>query len=111
LNARGIAAGYLPASLYQIWLPFSHLGFHLERRASVRVIRDVLRMPLNPGERILISFANTAHYSPVCYLPQSMGIMLGRLLGATPLEMLYLGRESTCCSGLFWDIGRCDPRP
>ena len=99
VDARGVAAGNLPASLYQIWLPFSHIGFHPERRASVQDIRDALHVPLNPGRRIFITFANTAHYSPVCYLPQSFGIILGRVLGAPPLAMLYLGREFNL---LFW---------
>jgi uncharacterized membrane protein len=99
VDARGIAAGYLPASLYQIWLPFSHIGFHPERRASVRDIRDAMRVTLNPGERIFITFPNTAYYSPVCYLPQCLGIILGRVLGVPALGMLYLGREFNL---LFW---------
>ena len=56
-------------------------------------------MPLNPGERILITFPNTAHYFPVCYLPQCSGIILGRVLRVTPLAMIYLGREFNL---LFW---------
>jgi uncharacterized membrane protein len=101
VDARGIAAGYLPASLYKIWLPFSHLGFHPERRASVRDIRDVMRVPLNPRERIFITFPGTAHFSPMCYLPQCLGIILGRVVGAPPLAMLYLGREFNL---MFWTL-------
>jgi uncharacterized membrane protein len=99
VDARGIAAGYLPVSLYKIWLPFSHLGFHPERRASVSDIREALRVPLNSRERIFVTFPGTAHFSPVCYLPQCLGIILGRVLGAPPLAMLYLGREFNL---LFW---------
>ena len=101
VDARGIAAGYLPVSLYKIWLPFSHLGFHPERRASVSDIREALRVPLNSRERIFVTFPGTAHFSPVCYLPQCLGIILGRVLGAPPLAMLYLGREFNL---LFWTL-------
>jgi uncharacterized membrane protein len=91
-DVRGIGAGYLPKSLYDLWLRFSHIGFHPERKVSPGDIRQAMRVPLNPGELVFISFPNTAHYSPMCYLPQCVGIILGRALGATPLGIFYLAR-------------------
>jgi uncharacterized membrane protein len=60
-----------------------------------------MRVPLNPSDRIFIAFPNTAHYSPICYFPESLGILTGRLLSLHPLTMLYLGREFNL---LFWII-------
>jgi uncharacterized membrane protein len=93
-DGRGLRGAYLPASLYHIWLPFSGIGFHPSYKASVAVIRDTLKVPLEPQNRLFIAIANTAHYCPTCYLPQALGIILGRSLGATPLVMLYIGREA-----------------
>ena len=98
-DIRGIAGGFLPASLYDLWLPFSRIGFHPEIKVSVRQIANAMRIPLRPGERIFITFPNTAHYCPTCYLPQCLGILLGRVLRLPPLAMLYLGREANL---LFW---------
>jgi uncharacterized membrane protein len=94
LDARGVAMGEFPVSLYQVWLPFSHIGFNPSAKASLQVIRDALRIPLNPNQRMRITIPSTAYYSPVCYLPQCLGIGLGRALGVGPLAMLYLGREA-----------------
>jgi len=98
-DIRGIAGGYLPISLYELWLPFSKIGFHPEVKVSLRQIEDGMRIPLHPSDRIFITFPNTAHYCPTCYMPQSLGIALGRALHLPPLAMLYLGRESNL---LFW---------
>lgn len=91
---RGLHGGYLPASLYDIWLPFSTIGFHVSHKASLREIWRVMKIPLQPDRRMFIMFANTAHYCPTCYVPQAIGIGIGRLLHIPPLAMLYLGREA-----------------
>jgi uncharacterized membrane protein len=98
-DIRGFAGGYLPISLYNLWLPFSKIGFHPEVKVSLGQIEDAMRIPLRPSDRIFITFPNTAHYCPTCYVPQSLGIILGRALHLPPLAMLYLGREGNL---LFW---------
>jgi uncharacterized membrane protein len=98
-DIRGIPAEFLPASLYDLWLPFSKIGFHPEVKASLRQIKNAMHISLRPADRIFITFPNTAHYCPTCYLPQCFGIGLGRLLNLPPLAMLYLGREANL---LFW---------
>jgi uncharacterized membrane protein len=100
-DIRGIPGGFLPASLYNLWLPFSKIGFHPEVKASLRQIEDAMHIPLRPADRIFITFPNTAHYCPTCYLPQCLGIGLGRLLNLPPLAMLYLGREANL---LVWTL-------
>ena len=110
-DARGIPCDAFPIGLYQIWLPFSHIGFHPEAKTSLGRIREAFSIPLEPDKRMLIALPNTSHYSPVCYLPQSLGILLGRLVGAGPLALLYLGREGNM---LGWILAgylalRCAP--
>jgi uncharacterized membrane protein len=93
MDVRGFGGGYLPVSLYNVWLPFSHMGFHLQNKAPVDQIMPALRVPLESGKRVFITLPSAAHYSPVCYLPQCVGIIIGRVSGVGPLAMLYLARE------------------
>ena len=101
MDVRGFAGGYLPISLYQVWLPFSHMGFHLSEKAPVGELRSAFRIPLNPDQRVFITLPSTAHYSPACYLPQCVGIIAGRIFGAGPLAMLYLARECNLVARVF----------
>jgi Predicted membrane protein (DUF2142) len=39
-----------------------------------------------------VSFDNTANYSPIAYLPQTIGVAIARFLGGTVPEMFYMGR-------------------
>lgn len=49
------------------------------------------RHPLEPERRKFTEFS-TVHYSPLLYLPQTLGVAVGRLSGTSPLALLYLGR-------------------
>jgi uncharacterized membrane protein len=90
----GEAGGYLPTSLDAFWQRFKPMAMHPERNTSVRYILDSFSIPLQPEKRSLIAFGNTAHYCPSGYLPQCLGIGLGRAL-SLPLPMiLHLGREA-----------------
>lgn len=44
------------------------------------------------GDEEFIGFANTASYSFVCYLPQTIGIFIGKVLNLPMLGIAYLGR-------------------
>src|SRR5580704_14704365 len=66
MDVRGFSGAYLPISLYDVWLPFSKMGFHLAEKAPVSELRPAFRIPLNPDKRIFITLPSTAHYSPAC---------------------------------------------
>ena len=86
--------GILPSSLDAFWNRFQPLAMHPERNTSVRYILDSFKIPLQPEKKSLIPFGNTVHYIPTSYLPQCLGIALGRAL-AVPIPMiLYFGREA-----------------
>lgn len=44
------------------------------------------------GQKEVYDFSATALYSPVSYMPQAVGVGVGRLLGLSPVVMMYLGR-------------------
>lgn len=57
------------------------------------------RQPLAPRQLGFAEFL-TASYSPLLYLPQAVGIALGRVFGASPLALLYLGRLATAATAV-----------
>ena len=69
------------------------MAMHPEKDTSARFILDSLKIPLQSEKQSLIAFGNTAHYCPIGYLPQCLGIGLGRALSVPIPMILYLGRE------------------
>lgn len=57
-------------------------------------------IPLNPSRKQFVSFAGSAYYSPLPYLPQALGMAVGHLFGLGPLYLLYLGRLFNCLTAL-----------
>lgn len=47
---------------------------------------------LEPQRRVFIAFANTGRFAPVAYLPQAIGIGIGRALGMPPVGLMYMAR-------------------
>jgi uncharacterized membrane protein len=57
-------------------------------------------IPLNSSVRHFVAFPGSAYYSPLPYLPQALGIAVGRFFGLGPLGLLYLGRLFNCMTAL-----------
>lgn len=99
-----IAEGRLGAELHegrpQVAVPRSILRMparlgegiqmHLERRQEPWRLEREFRVVLRPDTREWRPLPSL--YSPIVYLPQALGIAVGRALGASPVELLYLGR-------------------
>lgn len=86
----GVVGGFLPT-------PLVKTAPVVEPIATVRtdphILRDKLSAAAAPaGSRSFTSFPNTAMYSPVPYLPQAVGILVGRLFGGNLWVQFYLGR-------------------
>lgn len=61
----------------------------LEKRDT---IVSLFRIPLEPSRRAFVYFPGTAIYSPLAYIPQAVGIAVGRLFNMSPIGLLYMGR-------------------
>ncbi len=94
-----IPGGDLPSSLAEFSDRF--IGSHrfLPTAENFRTHYEPLRLtlgardaPLDPGRREFVEFFGAASYSPLGYLPQAAGILVGRAFGAGPLVLLYLAR-------------------
>ena len=70
-------------------------GFTLES------LKDIPRIPLAPHDRTWTAFTGSALYSPLPYLPQALGILIGRVFNSTPLTLHYFAR---ICSLLTWAL-------
>ncbi len=55
-------------------------------------LTDGLKVPLNVNMKKQVRFDNTAIYSPTGYIPQALGIGVGKLVNASPVYLIYLGR-------------------
>jgi uncharacterized membrane protein len=58
-----------------------------------------LKHKVNFNDKEFVAFNNTALYSPVAYIPQSIGINIAKVAYPSPLAMVYLGRV---CNFLFF---------
>jgi len=100
---NGRAGGTLPASLPQLVKASVYTQDGIEYPVTPEPITKTLELksiPLNPSVRLFVAFPGSAFYSPLLYLPQALGIAVGRALGAGPLCMFYLGRLLNCLSAL-----------
>jgi uncharacterized membrane protein len=83
----------LPQSLYRIAEELTGvIPFHPQQKISAHKIIAYLSIPLNETVKTFIPFPTTALASPVVYIPQALGIAIGKALNLSPLIFLYLGR-------------------
>lgn len=89
----------LPASVLTVTELRGDLPFHPEKKIAPETILGAFRIPLEPDRRVPAWFPNTLQYPFVPYVPQALGIALGRLFGAPPLVLLYLARLGNLIAG------------
>jgi uncharacterized membrane protein len=70
----------------------ANIPFHEENKQSKKALLAELSRPFQAQPVEPIDITNLYVYSPVTYIPQAIGILIGRLLQLPPLLILYLGR-------------------
>lgn len=88
----GAGGRELPVSLWDA-KPDNFKNFDFEQMG------EKLKISLKPEEKEFIAFNTSALYSPVQYLPQASGILIGRLFHLPPVALVYCGRAGNL---LFW---------
>ena len=96
-EVRAEGVGYeLPASLpatVEVLLRSNELHAY---RPVFKVDSEALaaerQRPLDPDNTRFVSFPDASLIGATAYLPQALGLSVGRMVGASPVEMLYLGR-------------------
>src|SRR5262249_52737347 len=86
-----MAGGEIPWGLWDPMRAYSYLQGNPNEK--VRIDRKeylrLLHLKLDRQNKAFMSFPNTVAYSPLCYLPQSLGIALGNRLNASALWLMY----------------------
>jgi uncharacterized membrane protein len=86
------AGDRLPASIPNTTHTFKNFSSNSKTKVNKELLISALKTPLNGQERIFVSFPNTVINFPLCYFPQAIGIYAARLVGISPLKMMYAGR-------------------
>ncbi len=100
---NGVAGGTLPASLpllvkSSVYTPDGM--FYPAIAAPMTKTLKLAAIPLDSSKREFVAFPGSAFYSPLPYLPQVLGIAIGRVIGLGPLYLFYLGRLFNCLAAL-----------
>lgn len=109
----GIVGGRLPRSLMNVAELVADYPGVPSNTLRPYVLARAWRLPLEPEKTDIFHFPNTALYSPVVYLPATLGIILGRIIGAGPLLLFYLARFANAIAGAgclayaTWRAGPC----
>ena len=83
---------YLSANLDIIHEKYVPIIKHLERKTSFKELKQYLKINYDNKNLMFISFPNTALYSPVCYIPQIIGILCAKIFTNSIVAFLIFGR-------------------
>ncbi len=96
--------GFLPSSLgktVDITTMDQSIKFNPIVKYDIARTRQALAIKERPDKKIFYDFSSTTYYSPISYIPQAIGILIGRLLHLAPILLMYLGRLSNLAVWIF----------
>lgn len=86
-NNKGVTGDQIPRSIQKT---MDILSVEPGKKINEKDVDRAFKVPLRAGSTMWISFQGG--YPPVPYLPQGIGIIAGRIFGATPMTLAYLAR-------------------
>jgi uncharacterized membrane protein len=84
--------GYIPRGMVKLMAITRDVPFHLDKKVNLAALTGSFNQPLLQSDPVHTDFPASAVYSPLPYLVSALGIFVGRILGASPLIIFYLGR-------------------
>jgi uncharacterized membrane protein len=84
--------GYIPRGIVKLMAITRDVPFHLDKKVNLAALTASFNQPLLQSDPVHTDFPASAVYSPLPYLVSAFGIFIGRILGASPLIIFYLGR-------------------
>jgi uncharacterized membrane protein len=84
--------GFIPQGIVKLMAITRDVPFHLENKVRFADLAASINQPLQQSDLVHTDFPASAVYSPIPYLISAFGIFVGRVLGASPLIIFYLGR-------------------
>ena len=93
LKNEGASGGWLPETVLTTNRRLvGDIEMNHDVKFDTNLIRELGQVPLNEANKTFVPFHNTVVYSPVAYLPQVIGIRVGKLFGASALALIYFAR-------------------
>ncbi len=92
IKKDNMAGDYLSANLDIFHEKFASIVHNLDKKTSVKDLKQSLEIKYDKSRKLFYSFSNTALYSPVCYLPQIAGILTAKLFTTSVISLLLCGR-------------------
>lgn len=88
----GKAGHRLPKSIEDAISLTKNLQRRPDKKYGIDTALAELNISLNEKDKNFVPFPNSAVYSPVPYLPQALGIFIGRFFQLQPVFLIFLGR-------------------
>lgn len=92
LKINDNTGNYLPADLDEIHEKYVPIIKNLDKKTSFDDFKKSLAFKYNKNKQMFFNFPNTALYSPVCYIPQIIGIIISKLFTNSLVAILLFGR-------------------
>ncbi|MBI5187418.1 MAG: DUF2142 domain-containing protein [Nitrospinae bacterium] len=89
---EGKAGHRLPKSIEDSISLTKNLQRHPDKKYGIDTALAEFHIPLNEKDKNFVPFPNSAVYSPVPYLPQAIGIFIGRFFQLPPVFLVFPGR-------------------
>lgn len=87
------AGSYLPENIksFQVGLGAEDIKFKYDTKQDISKVKDAFHL-YPSSEKSFLDYGNACAYSPLPYVPQVIGMELGKLFGASWMTIFYLGR-------------------
>lgn len=95
VNKNQRLGGYVPKSMITFSSTFRPILTNTYNKISPAELWATHSIRLNQKDTIFVDFTNTALYSAFLYLPQALGIIVGKKLSDSPFWVFYAGRISS----------------
>lgn len=82
----------VPKSFVDFLQPFQSILYHPRQKTSAHEILEFRHRPLEAASTQDFPFVSTVPHAFLPYLPQTLAVLLGRTMDASPFWILYLGR-------------------
>jgi uncharacterized membrane protein len=88
-----LSGGWLPKSvLYTNRKLVGNIEMRHDVKFDTKLFSELRQLSLNSEDRVFERFPNTVVYTPIPYVPQVLGIIVGKIFDTSPLTMIYLAR-------------------
>ncbi len=88
-----LSGGWIPKSvLYTNRQLVGDIEMNHHVKFDINLFSQLNALPLNDEDKVFERFPNTVVYTPVPYLPQVLGILIGKSFNVSALSLIYLAR-------------------